>query len=355
MKALFVCALVVSVLAATPTAASAGPLGDFVAVDVRLEIPQKDLIPGIAAVRASCALNASGEALFVLANDTVRSTLAVSPGPCTITVVLAGVDLALPVFNTTPIGRSSFYLPGVATVSLGVVDVTIDLVTTLTSTTRVESAIADVSPADLSWPSWGAQRILVHGSDGFGSVARSTLNTTFTYTMSLALTVYAFSIEWYHVELTPIGSAIGAPSLRTDLSVDLRPHALVLSPPEAIRHDAATITWTGAVDSDTDHLELWLADGEHNVSVRLPPTAIEADVLLRPSTAYQAWIVAVDGGGQTTPSNGIRFDSAAAPTGGTPTSVQSLASPILTWTLIGMAILAGIVGYGLGFRKRRER
>lgn len=322
--------------------------------DIHFEVPQTDLIPNVAAVRASCDLNASGESLTVLANGSVRSTLAASAGPCKIVLVLVGADVTLPVFNTTPIGRSSFYLPGISTVTLGIVDLSVDLVTSMNSTSRVETDIADVSPREIAWSSWGAQRIVVHGEDALGSVETSLLNTTFTYRMYLSLTVYALSIELYHMDLAEIGSFAGTPSLRTGLSVDLRPHALVLAPVEAIRHDQATLTWSGAVDPDVDHLELWLSDGTHHVPVRLAPTAIRTDVLLRPATQYEAWIVAVDSSGQGSPSNRIEFESAKAPGETGPTPLGGLGSSAFAWTMVAVAILLGIVGYAWGFLRGRK-
>jgi len=312
------------------------------------------VIPNVAAVRASCNLNASGEPVTVLANGSMRSTLAASAGPCTIVLVLGGVDVGLPVFNTTPLGKSSFYVPGISTVTLGIVDLTIDLVTSVNSTSHVESDLADVSPREIAWSAWGAQRILVHGEDGLGSVGESSLNTTFTYEMSLALTVYALSIELYHMDFAEIGSFVGTPSLRTNLFVDLRPHPLVLEPAEGIRHDRATLTWIGAVDPDVDHLELWLSDGARNVTVRLAPTTVRTDVLLRPATQYQVWIVIVDSSGQGSPSNGIAFESAAPPGETASTPLGGLGSSALAWTMLVVAILLGIVGYAWGFLRGRK-
>lgn len=333
---------------------SATPIPDLVYADIHFEVPQKDLIPNVAAMRASCNLNASGEPLTVLADGSVRSALAASSGPCTIVLVLGGVDVTLPVLNTTPIGRSSFYLPGISTLTLGIVDLSVDLVTSVNSSTRVETGFADVSPQEITWSSWGAQRIIVHGADGLGSVEQSALNTTFTYAMSLALTAYLLSIELYHMDLAEIGSFVGTPSLRTSLSVDLRPHALVLAPAEGIRHDQATLTWNGALDADVDHLELWLSDATHNVSVRVAATEVRTDVLLRPATHYRAWIVAVDSSGQGTESNGVEFDSAGAPEGTGSNSVGGLGSSAFAWTLVAIAILLGIVGYAGGFLRGRK-
>lgn len=334
----------------SPSAAGA-PADDLVSADIHFAVTQTDLIAGVAAVRASCSVNASGEPLAVLANGTARSTIAVAPGPCSIVLVLFGVDVGLPVFNTTPLGRSSFFIPGVATVSLGLADLTVDLVTSLNSTTRVASGIADVDAPEMDWRSWGAQRFHVRGIDDVGSVVSGELNTTFTYSMSVALTVYALSIEVYHVDLAAIGSFVGAPSLLTDLSVDLRPHALSLDAPTEVTHDRAWFSWTGTVDADVDHLELRLTDATGEMSIRLAPSVRRAEAVLRPSTAYEARIVSVDAGGQAVPSNPVTFASAAAPASA---PLEAQGNPALTWTLVALAALAGVVGFAVGNLRRRR-
>lgn len=351
MKAFALPVLVLSLLAALPAVASANPFDDLATVNVHFEIAQKDLIPGVA-VRASCNVNASGEPLAVLANGSVRSTLAVSAGPCSIVVALVGMDIGIPVFNTTPLGVSSFYLPGISTATLGVVALSLDLVTSLNSTSWVEDDLGEVSPQEIAWPAWGAQRILVRGADGFGSVASSHLDTAFTYRMSLALSVYGLSIRLFHVDLVEVASVLGTPSLRTPFAVDLRPHALILAPAEGIRPDGATLSWSGTTDSDVDHLELWLSDGQSDMIVRLPTSAAKSDVLLRPATSYRAWIVTVDASGQGTPSNEISFETTGAPASSTP--VASLGGSALTWTLVVVAILLAIIGYAAGSVRKRK-
>ena len=350
-------ALVAGLLAMAGIAAPAAALDGFVTADIHFEVAQTDLIPSIAAVRASCNVTASGEPLSLRANETVRTMIGVSPGPCAIVLVLFGIDVGLPVFNTTPLGRSSFFIPGIATVTFGLVDVSVDLETSLNSTTRVENAsLASVEPRYVAWSSWGVVPVEVHATDGVGGTAASMLNTTFTYTMALALTVYALSIEIFRPDLTTIGAVVGTPSLRTDMTVDLRPHALALAPLTEVRHDGATFTWSGAVDADVDHLELMVTDGTRNASYRLGPTATTITVPLVPSTPYRAWIVAVDGAGQATPSNVVVFDTPAAPPPTSPNvPVETQGTPALFWVLVVLAGLLGAVGYGIGvLRGRRE-
>lgn len=342
-------------LAALGTSATA--LEPLVHEDVRFDVPQTDLIPGVAAVRAACNLTASGEPLALRANESVRTILGVSPGPCAIVVVLFGVDVGLPGVTTTSLGRGSFFIPGIATATLGIVDMTVDLVTSLNSTTRIEDpSLASIQPQNLTWSSWSIASVEMRSTDAFGSTATSKLNTTFTYTMSLGLTVYALSVEVLHLDLTTIGTVAGQPSLRTDLTVDLVPHPLVLADGPDVRPDGATFSWGGPLDPDINHLELVLTDGELKASYELEPTASSASVPLAPGTDYIAWIVAVDGAGQGTPSNTVSFRTPASPPPTDPgTPLEAQGSSVVLWTLLIIAALLGIVGYSLGRLHGRRR
>lgn len=354
MKAIAFAMLVLTAVSFTSIHAAANPVGTVVYSTTHFDVPTTDVIPGVAEVRASCDVNASGEPLVLLSNETARSIVGTSAGPCAIVLVLFGTDVALPGFDTTPLGRSAFYLPGLSTVTLGVVDLSVDLVTSLNSTSRVADGIAAADPSEIGWPTWGAQRIALHAVDGTGSIARSELNTTFTYTMSVALSVYAVSVELYHVDLKRLGSFAGAPSLVTDLSVDLKPHSLTLSAPDRVASDQASFSWSGTVDSDVDHLELWLTDGTGNGSYKLPSTASHADVLLRPATHYEARIVTVDGAGQQGMSNGIAFDSPSAGTSPAQGPIEAQGNPVVTWTLVTLAVFAGVVGFMAGLLRGRK-
>jgi hypothetical protein len=136
--------------------------------------------------------------------------------------------------------------------------------------------------------------------------------------------------------------------------VDLRPYPLVLDAAEDITRGGATISWSGDVDADVSHLELWLAEDASTVSIRLAPDAVRTDVLLRPSTSYRAWIVAIDAAGQATPSNEIAFLSAAAPAdnGLGPVGASQAEGP--TWVVVAIAILVGVLGYAVGFLRGRK-
>ncbi len=348
----FVLVLVALLLLPAPVAAS---LPDLVTQTVHFEVPGKDLIAGVAAFRASCDAVASGEPLSLLDNGSVRTTVAASPGDCSMILVLLGIDVAIPTITTTPIGRSSAYLPGVSLPTLGLADVSLDLQTSMNSTTRVvDAGVAAVTPTEANWTTWGAQRLVVQGAHGYGSAVASSLETTFTYAVSLSLTIWVAGIQVYQTGLTDFGAYAGTPSLTTSLAVDLLPHPLRLGPATDVTHEGASLNWTGVIDPDTDHLELWVTDGSTNVSYRITDRVVSSMSLpLRPQTTYHAWLVTVDRGGQASVSNGVTFTTLAAPAPTpeptpTPTYTEEQANLIVVLTFASIALLAALVAYGFG-------
>ncbi len=342
-----------------PAAASLPPL---ITQNVHFEIPGHDLIPGVAAFRASCNVNASAEPLALLDNETVRTTLSATPGACSMILILFGFDVGIPTINTTPIGRSSYYIPGLSLGTLGIVDVSLDLQSSLNSTSHVaDSAVASVDHEALDWSSWGAQRLVVQGAHGNGSAVSSTLATTFSYALSLGLTIWVAGIQTYQTSLADFGKYAGTPALVAPLSVDLLPHRLTLGPAHDITHAAATLNWTGTIDSDMDHLELWVAGGGTNLSYRIEDRVQSAmTVPLKADTNYRAWIVSVDGSSQETVSAGVSFHTLSTPappetTTPTPppTYTETQANLIVVGTFAFIAVLAALVAYGFGRTRGR--
>ncbi len=339
------------------TAAAAAP--DLTEVTVGFSMPMTDVIPGVAAFRAECSIDASGEALALRANETARTTIAAVPAACAMVLTLLGFDIGIPTINTTPLGRSSVYLPGLSIVTLGVVDISIDLMTSMNSTTHVEDVtVATVDPSDAAWPVWGAQRLQVRGTDGYGSVVASELNTTFTYALSLGLTVSALGVTLYHTDLADLGRYPGTPSLTTAVRVDLVPHPLVLGPASQITSAGAVLNWTGSVDADVDHLELWITDGTLNLSYRIAdPNATSLALPLESETDYRAWIVVVDRSGQSSSSSVVSLRTAAPPSSNpqAPTDVVSQANGVLVGTIAAAAAILVFIAFLLGeIRGRRK-
>lgn len=346
--------VLVAVLLFPSSARAAVP--ELVTQTVHFDVQGGDLVPGVAAFRASCDAVASGEPLALRDNETVRTTVSAAPGNCSMILILFGQDVAIPTITTTPIGRSSYYLPGLSFVSIGIVDVSLDLQSSLNSTSQVADAAAgSVLQEAVTWSSWGAQRLLVQGAHGYGSTLASDLRTNFTYGLSLGLTIWIAGIQAYQAPLRDFGAYLGAPALATPLTVDRLPHPLTIGPARAITDTAAGFNWTGTVDADLDHLELWVTDGTTNVSYRVTDrVASSMDVPLQPETTYHAWVVQVDAGGQRTTSNVITFRtlSTPAPPDTTPTQppvyTESQANLVVVLTFAFIAILGSLVAYGFG-------
>ena len=353
MKVSAVVLVVVALLLVPGPASSSVP--ELVTELVHFDVRGGDLIPGVAAFRAACDANVSGEPLTIEDNATVRTTIAASPEACVMILILLGQEVALPTITTTPIGRSSYYLPGISLPTLGLADVSLDLQSSLNSTSRArDDGAAAVDGDNVSWAAWGAQRLLVHAAHGYGGVLMTSLESTFTYALSLGLTIWVAGIQMYRTGLREFGAYEGSPSLATPLSVDLLPHPLALGSARDLTDQGANLNWTGTIDADFDHLELWVTDGATNVSYRIADrVASSVSVPLRAETTYHAWIVAADRGGQETVSNGITFRTLATPPpepAPSPprTYTEDQANVIVILTFASIAVLACLVGYGLG-------
>ena len=350
MKGLPFVALLAACLALPGTGTAQLP--PLVTQTVHFEVPGHDLIPRVAAFRASCDVATSGEPLALRDNETVRTTVAAAPGNCSMILILFGVDVAIPTIKTTPIGRSSFYIPGATTITLGVVDVSLDLQTALNSTVHtIDPGVASVDEPNATWGNWGATRLVVHGAHGYGGVLTSTLSTMFTYSLALGITIWIAGIQSYQTSIADFGHYPGTPPLVTPLSVDLLPHPLTLGPATAVTYAGATLNWTGTVDTDVDHLELWLTTESSNVSYRADPHRTSLSVDLRAATTYAARVVAVDGAGQETVSPAVSFRTLAAPSPApppAPTTTESQANLVVVGTFGFIALLAALVAYGFG-------
>ncbi|MGQ0796475.1 MAG: hypothetical protein ACT4OI_01225 [Methanobacteriota archaeon] len=331
-----------------PVASSAQ--ADLVTERVRFSLYVADVIPAVA-VDAACEVIASGESIELLGGAVDGTSVAVAPGPCSISVILFGTEVPLPLVNTTPLGVRSFYLPGLAIVTLGLVDVSVDLVSSLNATSEVaDPDAATVEPEDHTWTAWGARRVVVRASDGFGGRIATRIETEFTWSVSLALTVWALSVPLYQVGLTSLGAVRGAPALATPLVVDLRPPPLEVRGPEDLTHGGATVRWDGTLAEDVDHLELWADDGTARVAYHVAPTATQVRVPLRPDTGYEVWLDVVDEAGQRGTSERVAFESPAAPS---EVAAQAL-DPVSLEALLAVGIAAA-VGYAIGARRRRVR
>lgn len=340
---------------------AAAALPDLVTQTVHFDVTGGDLIRGVAGFLASCDAVASGEPTALLDSESMRTTIAAAPGSCSMNLLLFGQNVPIPTISTTPIGRSSYYIPGLSFATIGVVDVSLDLQSSLNSTTAVaDAAVAAVAAQDVNWSAWGAQRLVVQGTHGYGSVAASSLSTTFTYRLSLGLTIWVAGFQAYQAGLRDFGAYTGTPDLVTPVTVDLLPHPLLVGPAQDVTDQGASLNWTGTVEADMDHLEVWVTDGATNVSYRITDrVASSLQVRLRAETTYAAGIAAVDHGGQATPSNVISFRTLATPPPAepaptpTPTYTEGQANLIVVLTFSFIALLAALAAYGFGRTRGR--
>ena len=111
---------------------------------VHFDVSGGDLVAGVAAFRASSGARVSGEPPAQRDNGTARTTVAAAPGDCATILILLGLDVAIPTITTTPIGRSSYSVPGVSRPTLGLTDVSLDLQLAMNSTSGAGDPAAAV-------------------------------------------------------------------------------------------------------------------------------------------------------------------------------------------------------------------
>jgi len=189
----------------------------------------------------------------------------------------------------------------------------------------------------------------VQASDAYGGRVVTEIETRFTWSLSLGLTVWALSVPLLQVGLTSLGAVQGAPALATPLVIDLRPPPLDLQGPEDLAHDGATFRWNRTLTEDADHHELWVDDGTNRLAHHLASTSTEMRVALRPATAYEVWLDVVDEAGQRGTSERISFDT---PSAHADVAAQGLDPVSLALLLTGG--LAAAVGYAIGIFRRRS-
>lgn len=340
-------------LLAVPAAASAET--DLVTQPVRFAFVGQDVIPGVAAVSATCEVEASAENVTLLSGESDLVSVSVGPGPCALALIVFGVAVPVPILNTTPLGKQSYYLPGIPVLTYGLVDVSLDLVSSMNATSRADDpgAVA-VAPLNHSWSTWGARRLVLEASAGYGSRRATEIVTAFNWSVSLALTIWAVGVPLYSIGLTHLGDYPGMPVLRTGVIVDLLPAPRQLLTPEDITSGGVTLRWTGIPEDDLDHLELWIDDGRAKVVWMIEdPQALFVRVDARPGSSYSAWVVAVDEAGQSSGSNVVVFQT---PAGSTDDGVQLSAEPtpwtVLITTILAAAVAAFVVGWFFGRRPR---
>jgi len=335
--------LILSVILAGLTTYPPAAASDIRETAVSFGVPRREVAPGFD-VEAACGVVASYEGLAVRDGETDETFLALSPGSCEITVYVLGVGIAVPIMNSAPIGRTSYLIPGVGGITLGLADVSIDLLVSVDARQASEVDGLAVTPTSASWSRWGATTLAASASMGStGSTMHLGLQFNVTMSLSVGVTVYAFGIPLYSASLASIGTVEGTPALDIPVVVDLKPSAVTASA-WGPRHAAVRVNWTQNTDDDFAYVRIVVAPvgGAGTVFLVEDPAATSTDLPAFPATDYTIEVSIVDRGGQVSDVSSV---TARTP----PENVRSAPEPP---GVLGFVAVSLLVGFGLGFLVR---
>ena len=342
IRAILILSLALAGLAAPPPAAA----GEVQETAISFGVPRREVAPGLD-VAAACGVVAAYEGLALCDGGTDETFLALSPGPCEITVYVLGAGIALPIMNSAPIGRTSYLIPGVGGITLGLADVSIDLLVSVDARQTSEVDGLAVTPTNASWSRWGATTLAVDASMGAtGSTMHLALPFNVTMNLSVGVSVYAFGIRLYSVSLASLGIVEGAPSLDIPVVVDLRPSAVTASA-WGPTHAAIRVNWTLNTDDDFAYVRIVVAPdgGTQTVFLVEDPAATSTDIPAFPATDYTIEVSVVDRGGQVSDVSSVTVR----------TPPENVLSAPEALAVLGVVAVSLLVGLGLGLLVRRRK
>lgn len=316
------------------------------ATEVSFGIPRRSIVPGFD-VSAECGVSVSYGDLVVPDGGEDETFFSMAPGPCTITVFVFDVPIPLPLVNSTPIGRTSYRIPGIGGFTFGLADVSIDLVlgVDVRASRSVEGLSANL--ADASWTRWGATSLNVAATVGnAGSTLR--LHQPFDAMMNLSLgaSVRALGIVILPVDVASLGTVTGTPSIEVPVEVDLRPSGSALSAWSG-SHSAILVNWTRNMDDDFAYYRIVVAPegGTAMVYIVERPETVSTEVPAIPRTSYRIEMSVVDRSGQVSEVNSVSVRTSAAPA----------YAPTPADGIVAFAALGGLLGFIGGFLARGWR
>lgn len=319
--------------------------------DVLFGVPRTELAPGLD-FEAACAVTASYQGVAMLDGESDSTFLAVSPGSCDIAVYILGIRIAVPLADETPLGRTSYYLPGIGGITFGLADVSIDLVTGLRAEYTGDASTVNVSPGTSDWDQWGVVHPTVTAHSGQrGSVLSTTAPHTLSFTFGVGVSVYFLGFRLYSWDET-LAAVPGSPRIDIPVTIDLMPNSATLTTATAPSPYSLQVAWTRSSDSDFAAYEISVESGaSRHVYLVEDPAETTLTIPAAATTRYTVQVIVIDRAGQKASSDS-RTVATPSPPQLSPEKIV-LQSPI-SYVVLGVAF-AGGVGLGWKGRGRRER
>lgn len=319
---------------------------------VDFRAPQTQIVDGLD-LEFACRILAASESVTVLDAAKASSWISVAPGRCTLTVYILGVPVPVPILNLTPLGRLSISIPGVAGITLGLADVSIDLVAGLAANYTGTSMEITPNPKKMAWSHWGAKSVNISAdAGGEGNSLIVALPYTFWMNLAIGVSVTALGVPVppFPVNLADIGTFEGTPSVAVPVTVDLRPSRVATVDGWAPSPEAVQVNWTPIEDADFAFYRVRL-DGGGSRYVYVVDTKRDSTLTMPAvkGTDYTVSITVVDRAGQTSATRSVEIR-----TPGTSAASPPVAGP--NPLLLILAVLAAFaVGFGTAWSLRGRR
>ncbi len=323
-------------------------------------LPRTQVVSGLD-LEAACQVVVAYEGVNVLDGQSAGTFLTVDPGQCAITAYVLGVALSLPILDETPLGRYHFDIVGVTIANFGIADVSVDLLTSLAANYAGGSQVISPEPASLAWSQWGTSTVTVAADSGSSG---DSLLLAAPYTISMAFgvgaSVQALGLTVWSANLVTLGAVAGTPSVTIPVSVDLRPSSVPVTGGWAPSPYSLQVNWTPNTDSDFAEYRISVRDnGSAAVEYADASQASSSlTVAAEPGRNYTVTVAAVDQAGLVSTQSVVTIPTplpASAP--GNSQNIGTMGAPNATQVLVVLiltAVVAGILGYVVGRRRRRR-
>ena len=346
MKALVACLVIGLVVVAGLPSARAVSVRERV---VLFGVPRRPLVPGVLDFEAGCRVTASYAEVAVADGSSAVAPLTVAPGGCDVAVYVFGARVGVPLPFQTPLGRTSYRIPGVSGITLGLADVSVDLSARLRGRFSGDGVLVSASPDAIEWSAWGTGSTTIAAHSGSRG---STLVTTAPWTLSLAfgvgVSVYVLGVRVFSWETT-VAVLEGTPRVEIPVIVDLAPSPSELTSACAESPSALRVAWSESPDDDFAAYEVSVSEGGASRTLVFRDRSVTSSTIdAAPSTSYEVQVTVVDRAGQRAASASWTVTMPDAP--------QDHRGFVLTpIAVLLLAAVAGAVGADRTRRRARMR
>ncbi|MFQ6129149.1 MAG: hypothetical protein ACE5QW_09650 [Thermoplasmata archaeon] len=288
--------LVASVLAVVQPQNVTADEGEISETSVHFGLSPMEIVTGIT-YELSCKVNVVSSDIELKSGESEIASYGVTPGPCSMELEILGIPVALPLYNSTPLGVFSYYIPGVSGIAFGLVDVSIDLITSLRGALDPSSvAPLQISENSLTWNVWGSRQVNINlPSSLTGGKETKNLVMNLDYEISLGVSVWFLGSRLMGFDLMDIGTIPGTPQITNHVTADYKPTAIAFAGDLIATFEEITLRWTKNLDSDFAYYEITQIHQSLEMSFKIADSDIvTANIPAKPLQSYEVEVRVYD-------------------------------------------------------------